>query len=304
MRATTASVHESTTRIVSAQMSHMDTQLHSLDDIVSRIRTLNDDHQMAHLASLGSLSSTVQSSQSGFDEHLLASRSRIEALSSDMSAQTATLKETLPTLSPDAAICAPLRDLRDTVGSRVLQEYCTTGETPARTSYTVPRTLPHTDPHETLLASVRDDTSSGAQQRGLSKGLIFPDAVAGTSPSGTRNSSKPGSRSGPTSASGAPSLREIDVNTLPQEALSLGSPAGESSTPSSRSKALPLKRHKTTIATAGKPSLENQLPGKRAARKTTALAASTGLSDRENLSDFSASVGPLAGRRLRSHGNT
>ena len=60
LHTTTTSVHDSTVSIVAAQMSHMDTQLHSLDEIVSRVRAQNNAHHAAHTSSLGSLSSTVQ----------------------------------------------------------------------------------------------------------------------------------------------------------------------------------------------------------------------------------------------------
>lgn len=289
-------------------MAHMDTQLHSLDDIVSRIRAQNDVHHAAHTASLGALSSTVQSTYSSIGEHLSTSFTRVQSLESDMSAQVTSLKDTLPSLSEGAV---PLHDLRDDIASRQLAEYQPTGETPQRVSYAIPSQLPRTEAHDSLLARLRgqplpsDTTRSPTKQR-----PIFTDAPDSAETSPTETATKPdltrAQSAQPALASGmvntGPSLRELDVNIVSQESQTMPL-ALPSDLAAAAATGAPLK-----MKTKGGDA-DSKLPMKKMSRKTVAggVAASQGPNDRENLTitSFSSSVGPglVGGRRLRPRGS-
>ena len=304
LRTTTTSVHDTTVSIVAAQMSHMDTQLHSLDEIVSRVRAQNNAHHAAHTSSLGSLSSTVQSSYSSIGDHLSTSFARVEALDSDMAAETAALRGMLPTLASNAEIRAPLKELRDEIESQTLLEYIPTGETPMRTNYAYPSNLPRTEGHEFLISRLRGRSDSSSDPtRSPSKGMVFNDAHtegltfgAPTTASKVRPTS---STSSTTVTSTSSSLRELDINVVAQDAASTA-PTENVSTAMP-----PLKKQNTNGSNhGGSYSAESKLPMKKGARMTVA-GVGLGVGDRENLPvsvNFSASVGP-GGRKLRSHGN-
>ncbi|KAF2275951.1 kinesin family protein-like protein [Westerdykella ornata] len=306
---TTTSVHAQTVKTVEAQMAHMDTQLHSLDDIVSRIRAQNDIHHAAHTSSLNSLSSTVQSSYTSIGDNFSASFDRVQSLESDMSAQITEFKDTLPGLSEGSSIREPLRTLRDEIADQHLMEYEPTGETPQRTIYKIPAGLPRTESHDTLLARLRSGSMSSEASRSPSKTPIFNDATNSVSgledliTISSRPIFAPSISTAPTGASTAvPSLRELDVNVVSQESnFPLGSPLDETSTAA----APPLKKQNRG---GGADSDSIKVLMKKMARKTVGgIAASRGADDRENLTitNFSSSIGPgfATGRRLRSHGS-
>ena len=306
LKDTTTSVHASTVKTVEAQMAHLDTQLHSLDDIVSRVREQNNVHHTAHTASLATLSSTVQSSYSSVGEHLSTSFERVQSLEADVSAQQNTLKETLSSLSADATIRAPLHELRETVGAQKLIEYNPTGQTPQRVNYHIPSNLPRTEDHDTILSRLRNrTTSSDDTTRSPTKQPIFID-VTNSADSTTElfPPSKPDfsrSISANTQNHTAPiSLRELDVNIVAQE--------------SAHTQPLPLaSRSSDSVVMAAPPNKKqrgnddgtSKLPMKKMMRKTVGGDAK---GDRENLSitNFSSSIGPVhvGGRRLRSHGSS
>ncbi|KAF2692037.1 kinesin-domain-containing protein [Lentithecium fluviatile CBS 122367] len=297
---TTTSVHASTVKIVEAQMEQMDTQLHSLDEIMSRVRDQNNAHHTAHTASLHALTTTVQSSYSSIGDHLSTSFARVQSIESDVSAQTTALKETLPTLDEDAYIRAPLQELRGAIDSQNLLEYNPTGETPQRVNYTIPANLPRTEAHETLLSRLRDRPISVDASRSPSKGLVFNDAVRPGDdlfssigkPAFARSVSANLTSTIPLSAS----LRELDVNVVAQQ--------------ESHTQPLPIVSHSDMMVVAAPPSKKqrgedkSKVPMKKMMRKTV---GGEGKGDRENLTitSFSSSIGPgmAGGRKLRSQGS-
>ncbi|KAF2747509.1 kinesin family protein-like protein [Sporormia fimetaria CBS 119925] len=305
IKETTASVHASTVRTVEAQMAHMDTQLHSLDDIVSRIRAQNEVQHVAHTSSLSDLTSTVRSSYTSVGDHLATSFARVESLESDVSAQVSSLRDTLSELGAGAAIREPLCSLRDEVASNKLLEYEPTGETPQRTNYTIPSDLPRTENHDTFLARLRNRALSNDPTRSPTKAMVFHDAINITEPltlpaltvkpniSWSQNA-LPSLMAGMTQP--VPSLRELDVNIVAQDTSHV--PTSPLDAIDAAAGAPPLKRQKAES--------DSKLPMKRMARKTVAGLA-IGKEDRENLSitSFSSSVGPglKGGRRLRSQGS-
>lgn len=301
LRNVTTSVHDSTTRIVEEQMQHLDTQLHGLDDIVTRIQEQNNTHHNAHVTSLSTLANTVHTSYEGIGEHFRTSFARVEKLDADMTDQAQELEQTLPALAADSEIRRPLTELREVIENQALEEYQITGETPQRRQYEYPLSLPQTEPHDTLLAKLRGRSASMPPSpmktdRTPNKGLVFtdiPDAEEMMLVHTTNNNiHRPTSSHSSTMANSTlTSLREIDVNittpSLPvvmsgekDGVVALGMP--------------PLKRQHTTG------SLESKLPKKRGLRNTVAGA----IVDRENLtlSNPGASVGAGGGigRRLRS----
>ncbi|KAF1913608.1 P-loop containing nucleoside triphosphate hydrolase protein [Ampelomyces quisqualis] len=305
---TTTSVHASTVKTVEAQMAHLDTQLQSLDDIVAQIREQNNTHHVAHTTSLAALSSTVQASYSSLSEHLSSSFDRVQSLEADVAEQADTLKGTLPSLSADADIRAPLHELRDNIGSQNLIEYNSTGETPQRVSYQIPSNLPRTESYESLLSRLRDrpTTSDTNTSRSPSKQPIFNDATNTLSsptdmfklsttarPNFSRSVSA--SSHAHTITLGTTSLRELDVNVVAQDSHTQPLPLVSLSSDSMVMAAPPNKKQRADGDDGSK------LPMKKM-RKTVA-----GIADRENLSitNFANSVGPgVAGmRRLRSHGS-
>jgi kinesin family protein 11 len=308
---TTTSVHESTVKTVEAQMAHLDTQLQSLDDIVSRIREQNNAHHAAHTTSLAALSSTVGASYSSIGDHLASSFDRVQSLESDMSAHTAGLKETLPSLSAEADIRAPLHELREAVSSQNLLEYKPTGETPQRVSYNIPSTLPRTEAHENIISRLRNrSTSVDTTTRSPSKQPIFNDATNSLSLASPTSLFSPTTTKLefplisahahtishlPTGGGNPSSLRELDVNVVAQEAHTQPLPhlASQSSSDSLASGLPPNKKMRTNGEETSK------LPTKKI-RKTVGIAGER--IDRENITNLGSSVG--AGRKLRSHGGT
>lgn len=304
---TTTSVHESTVKTVEAQMAHLDTQLQSLDDIVTRIREQNDTHHAAHTSSLAALSSTVATSYSNIGDHLSSTFERVQSLESEMSMQAENLKETLPALAADADIRAPLHELRENVANQNLLEYDPTGQTPQRVSYTIPSTLPRTESHETILSRLRDrPATSESTTRSPSKQPVFNDAtnslptstdmfdMSVNKPSFSRSISAHAHTI--SSLPTGPSLRELDVNVIAQEAHTQPLPLVSQSSDSIVMAVPPNKKQRTND--------ESKLPMKKMRKTVHALAGDK--ADRENITSFSSSVGPglAAGRRLRSHGST
>jgi kinesin family protein 11 len=281
-------------------MAHLDTQLHSLDDIVSRIREQNNVHHTAHTASLATLSTTVQASYSSIGDHLSSSFDRVQSLESDVSAQNGTLKETLSSLAADADIRAPLHELREAVGNQNLIEYSPTGETPQRVNYNIPSNLPRTESHDTILSRLRDRSASADDTtRSPSKQPIFNDATNSIpSPTDTFTFGKPDfARSMSANNHTMPaSLRELDVNIVAQE---------------SHTQPLPLVSQSSDSLAMDVPPNKKQRPnddGSKLPMKKMRKTVGDAKGDRENLTmtDFSSSIenGLVGVRKLRSHGST
>lgn len=281
-------------------MAQMDTQLHSLDEIMSRVREQNNVHHAAHTTSLDALSGHVQSSYSSIGDHFSTSFDRVQSLEREMSAKTNALQGTLPALAENASIRAPLRELNSAIGSQNLIEYDPTGETPQRNNYSIPEKLPRTEAHQNLLSRLRDRPAS-ADARSPSKSLVFNDATESNDLSDDLFSSlsKPNfSRSMSANITSIPlgaSLRELDVNVVAQE---------------NHTQPLPIVTHSGSVVVAAPPHKKlrgedgTKLPMKKMGRKTV---GGEGKGDRENLTitNFSSSVGPgfAGGRKLRSHGS-
>ncbi|KAG9640734.1 kinesin-domain-containing protein, partial [Aureobasidium melanogenum] len=305
IKATAEAVHGETVRIVDTQMSNMDTQLISLDEIVSRIRAQNDTHHTAHTASLAQLSSDVQLSYSNIGTHMETSYTRTQGLDTDMQSRTADLASTLPELSSSGEIVQTLHTLRDEMNASELTEYVPTGQTPAKVAYSYPATLPRTANHESLLERLRNGISSIEESpvkesqirssprkrdgQSPSKGIVYTDSPADDNVDASSDAavSSDAARNRPQSLPGQVGLREIDVN-INAASLPL-------STEHPESRIGVLKRGNTMPQLDANARVDSKLPMKRPTRMTAGLVAE----GRENL----GAAGGAGTRRLRPRGS-
>ncbi|KAL8777445.1 MAG: hypothetical protein Q9213_007859, partial [Squamulea squamosa] len=205
IQTTTKAVQEETICIVDAQMKDMATQMQALDDFVTRARLQNERHHVTHVSSLRSLASTVNDSYSSIGDHFSSSYDRVRDIGSSISEQSTALQDTLPPLTE--TVQQPLSNLRSAITNAPLKEYVPTGETPQKTQYHFPTTLPRTELHEKLLAktfptSNNSSTSSLIPPPSPSKSFIYTDAPD--------TSTDPPAASTPSKTTAG--LREIDMN--------------------------------------------------------------------------------------------
>lgn len=312
MKTTSKEIHDNTVKVVQAQKSHLGEQLVALDDIATRIRTQNDTHYDARVASLDRFGRNIGESNADTREHFTASFARMEDFKDEVEADVHSLQNTVSTSDKEAR--EPLQDITDDVRSQAMAEYVPTGDTPERQSYTYPSALPSTESREKLLAKLQDTKSidkfdshgrlpSGEPaQSPPPKSVVFTDFPSDTS------HSRPSSRDEPviyTTGNGngnSNTLRQLDVNIL--SGPTDNSPSAHSEPVTMKDSlnvraAQSLKRQATASAAVGHESCK--LP-KKAARKTVASAYVLEGSENIPVSKFSSSVGPgAAGRRLRSH---
>ncbi|KAH8883644.1 kinesin-domain-containing protein [Thozetella sp. PMI_491] len=151
---TTKSVHAETIRVVDEQIKDLDTQMKDLDDFVTRARLQNSQRLEQHDKSIGKLSETVEKSYSSISTHFTDSFARVEKFGGEVETTTAAMQGSLNPV--DETICRPLADLREDIQATMLQEYEPTGETPEKMAYQYPASLPQTEAHEALIASMAD----------------------------------------------------------------------------------------------------------------------------------------------------
>jgi len=266
IQATTKSVHAETIRIVDAQMKDMATQMQALDDFVTRARSQNERHHSTHVESLSSLATTVGQSYSSIGDHFISTYSRVRDIGTDISNQSTALSASLPPLS--TSIQQPLADLRAHITNAPLKEYTPTGETPQKTQYHYPTTLPRTLPPSSL-------QSKPSPHRSPNKSAIYTDVPP---PS---NSSLPPTTS-PSKDPNPTSLREISLNVKSALIRNNSDPSG---TTAANVKA------DAEVASMGPPPLKRQATESKLPQKFAGKGGVVRLEGRENLG---------AGRRLRS----
>lgn len=231
-------------------MKDMAVQMQALDDFVTRARSQNERHCETHVQSLRGLAETVEESHSSVSDHLTSSSARIRSFDNDSVAQGTAIQSILPPLTSN--IQEPLSSLRANISNASLKEYIPTGETPQKSHYEFPTTLPRTEPHEKLLAKLRRPySSSSASPSRLpspNKSIVFTDTPSIPLP--LLSSEDSGMKS---SISG---LREIDLNITANATLARHSEPSPASISSSATKPgldtdtaamgpPPLKRHAT-----------------------------------------------------------
>ncbi|KAL9597025.1 MAG: hypothetical protein Q9219_005400 [cf. Caloplaca sp. 3 TL-2023] len=290
IQATTKSVHEETIRIVDAQMKDMATQMQALDDFVTRARSQNDRHHATHLSSLQGLASTVNESYSSIGEHFTSSYDRVKGIGDGISEQSKALQDTLPPLAE--TIQQPLSNLRSTIANAPLREYTPTGETPSKTQYQYPTTLPRTEPHDKLLNKLLhsnlNHSSTPNPPPSPTKSIVYTDTPDPNAPTSTPSSSEIDPK--PTTTTG---LREIDLNISGTRHSDPASTATAIAT-----KPATIQSLKAADASMGPPPLKRQatameckLPLKMQQQVKGQQQGVVRLEGRENLG---------AGRRLRS----
>lgn len=243
-------------------MKDMAMQMQALDDFVTRARSQNERHYETHVQSLRGLAETVEESHSSINDHFISSSTRIHNFDKDSIAQSTSIQAMLAPLAP--SIQEPLSNLRANITNALLKEYIPTGETPQKTHYEFPATLPRTEPHEKLLAKLRRPLSSSASPSRLpspNKSIVYTDIHPISPPvlSSDDSGIKPAS-----AASGTSGLREIDLNITANGTLARHSEPPPASFSTSVTKPTldadtaamgppPLKRHAT---------MESKLPQK------------------------------------------
>ncbi|KAF1816833.1 kinesin-domain-containing protein [Eremomyces bilateralis CBS 781.70] len=301
LRTTTSAVHDSTSRIVEEQKGHMDSQLQALDGIVGRIKETNDAHHKSHLTSLENLASTAEVSYSSIGAHFKSSLDTVKDLDSDMTSRFDTARDTLSQVSPSGPIIDKLQDLASQIEDRQLEEYKPTGNTPKRTTYEYPASLPRTQSHDLLIARARSQSSESADGTGAkspNKAKIFADADSSAVPV-SPSVSRPATSTS-TSSSG---LKELDVNVV---GMPTGGDSSAVSVPDALGKPAQKRQNTNAVGMQEKLSSESKLPMKRNTRMTV-VGVGHG-ADRENVplvQNLSASVGHAGvGRRLRSQNSS
>lgn len=285
-----------------AQKSYLGEQLVALDDIASRIRTQNDSHYDAHIASLDLIGTNLNQSHTDTDDNFKAVFTRMEELKCAVEDDIESLQNVVSISDKEAR--EPLRGLKDEVRAQIMTEYVPTGDTPERQDYSYPSTLPSTGSRESLLAKLHesktidkldsfDKLPIGEFAQSPPKSVIFTDSP-------DSKHSRPSSQNGNITSTTGNTLRQLDVNILP--GITDNSPSTHSepitASDSFNVKLAPaLKRQNTSSAVAAHGS--HKLP-KKATRKT--VTSTYVLDGDENLSakNFSSSIGPGTGRRLRS----
>ena len=268
IQATTKSVHEETIRIVDAQMKDMATQMQALDEFVSRARSQNERHHSTHVDSLGNLSSNVKQSYSNIGDHFVSTYDRVRDIGNDVSEQSTTLSASLPPLS--SSIQQPLAEIRQHITNAPLKECIPTGETPKKTQYHYPTTLPRTQTHSTILGK---DSSPPppSPHRSPSKATIYTDAPP------TNNSTSLPSPAKDTNHTAG--LREININVK--------APLHRNNSDSS---AVPTVKGEEEKGSMGPPPLKRQATETKLPQKYGKGSGLMRLEGRENVG---------AGRRLR-----
>ncbi|KAK4545490.1 hypothetical protein LTR36_002840 [Oleoguttula mirabilis] len=333
---TTKAVHGETVRIVDGQMAQMDSQLVALDEILARVRSQNEEHHVAHTASLSQLAGNVQESYQSIGKHYETSYERTKALGGDMRERAGALQGTLPTLAEDGDVRQALSLLRNDMTTAQIAEYVATGETPAKTLYTYPTALPRTEAHEKLLDRMRGGGSSSQDRPVGASPMKSPSKRSSprkelprsspvkpsASPSKTaiftdtppvlnfRQQQQPASAptSRPQTASFNPSLRELDANVAVISAPGLAAAAGIGAvavdTEGDQGKisvSIPsLKRHLTNPVE--RVQGDSKLPMKRSLQQRMTVAGGAENVPPGSGGGLGASIGP-GGRRLRSRGS-
>lgn len=268
-------------------MKDVASQMQALDDFVTRARSQNERHHESHVASLQGMAATVRQSYTSIGEHFVSTYDRVRDLGSDMTERNSAIQASIPPLSSN--IRQPLSELRASIANAPLREYIPTGDTPQKTTYQYPTTLPQTAPHEKLLARLNRPTpalsETTANLPSPSKAMIYTDmALPEDEVALLYPQSSGDSEPKPTSAG----LREINVNV---NAALPALRAADGAAPLSIENVMapPLKRHAT---------MESKLPTKLGLGKNGVVR----LEGRENSLPVGQVNGPV--RRLRSSPTT
>lgn len=280
IQSTTKSVHEETIRIVDAQMKDMATQMQALDDFVTRARSQNERHHSTHVESLGGLASTVRQSYSSIGDHFVSTYDRVREIGKDVSNQSTALQASLLSLS--STIQQPLADLRSSVTGAPLKEYVPTGETPRKTQYQYPTTLPRTQSHDKLLAKAVTSSPRRAQSptKSPNKSVVYTDV--------------------PTNAAPPSPFKEANQTSLREVSMNINAPLMRNHSDSSAHTLSSVGKTDLETVGMGPPPLKRQatMDSKLPTKFGGGKPGTTGVVRLEGRENLGASLGN--GRRLRS----
>ncbi|KAI9785564.1 MAG: kinesin motor protein cin8 [Peltula sp. TS41687] len=145
IQASTKTIHEKTVQIVDTQMKDIHEQMQVLDEFVGKARSQTFQHHERQSLSLEALTSSAKQSYDNVNGQFQTTSDRIHVLSRDAAESTDALLATLPPLAED--VHQPLIQLDTDISNAPLEEYIPTGETPQKTQYQYPTTLPRTETH-------------------------------------------------------------------------------------------------------------------------------------------------------------
>ncbi|QIW96837.1 hypothetical protein AMS68_002355 [Peltaster fructicola] len=307
---TTDTVHVETINAIDNQMSHMDTQLLSLDDIVARVKAQSEDQHSIHASTIARIANTVHQSYRGIQDRYEQSSERARAFESSISKQTDAYTNMLEALQSEGQLQKILEDIREDINAGRPAEYERVGSTPARHQYTCPDVLPYTKPRDLIIDAMRGQegrvaspTKSPSKRSpkkrsptkipsSPSKTHVFSD--------GPRSISKPpvlvsvSTADTPQSPTQTTTLREIDVN--------IKSTALVEDTKQSLLEDLSRTTPAVTSARQLSQKNENHKPqSKRSAKMVSSIAE--GRENANHLIDIGGSIGSGSGRTLRSRGS-
>ncbi|KAI9832620.1 MAG: kinesin motor protein cin8 [Phylliscum demangeonii] len=213
IQVTTKTIQERTIQIVDAQMNDIHQQMQALDDFVTKARSQNQQQHDADASSIQRLVSKVKDSYSCTDAQLHTTSEATHLFRADLLHQTEPLLATWPRDLQEAH--RPLDKLAARMSDAPFEEYLSTGQTPPKTVYQYPTTLPRTDARASLMAAAKrndapatvdhdgdgDDGVADGETHSKPPNAVFLDADADDG----STTSHPGE-----DCSGG--LREVDVN--------------------------------------------------------------------------------------------
>ncbi|OJD20766.1 hypothetical protein ACJ73_07897 [Blastomyces percursus] len=226
---TARAVHRETEMIVNTQMEGIATQMQALDAFVMRARSQNDSHHESRISTLENLGCNIRESYKHIRNTLDVFGTQATTFRHQILDENEAIQEPINNLTED--IRKPLAELQSNIQSKSLTEYTKTGETPQKTQYDYPSTLPRTEPHDSLIARMRgtkerhenstsNDTSPTVSSsprlcspiKSPTKAMVYQDG-----------GNEVGSNSTPTNVNVKPTLssfaglREVDINVAAKQ---------------------------------------------------------------------------------------
>lgn len=305
-------MHEETVRIVDEQKKDMSFQMQALDDFVTRARSHNDQHYEANTHIVDDFGADLRRGHTQIHKDLDDLDGYRNNFQTDVEADNKGLEDATTSVSTD--VRNPLTNLQSDVQDTSIADYTATGDTPEKTRYEYPTTLPQTEPHETLIGRLRSPDISSNPSPGSVGSLESPALSCPASPSKSmvyQDADRSANSSPPKpSLSSSARLREMDINIIPRPHLlpensTLAGPGTTTTecdeTPGKETEQPPTKRHLSSSAAAtANLTGSTKIPSKRTTRRN---ATGTGLGivarGRENL-DPSVLV---SSRRMRGGPN-
>lgn len=220
-------------RIVDAQMNDIGVQMQSLDEFVTRARAQNGRHHDSQLQTLDNLSANIHESFREISNHLSDLADDANHCRSIIEGENENIEKSVRHFAGE--VQEPLAELQLNMQSANLTEYDVTGETPKKVQYTYPVSLPRTEPHEILIARLKDSNDFAELPVPLDEALAPCRLNSPTKPLVYNDADEVGSLHPPPSeavvkpmSSSNTGLREVDINVVAGQPA----PSGSSDIPS------------------------------------------------------------------------